>query len=243
MTRQVNVATFEEGFLAETGVDPGSWAIGVENTPRWGNREYLSAIGWNDSLNLREEWMNPRFSTTGEASVVALLRTNGSTDATGDHSIFNFGNATSPAELYPYTDSKIYIGPFSATRWVSALVPSINIAVPHVVAATHRSGAQALYQNGLLVASATVSETPALDNAIRTGYLGALFFLAFWDRVLTPEEVVKITNDPYQIYAQEKKRAYKVPAAASGRIMSSLTRHGGLAGLGGIAGHGGGLAA
>ena len=32
-------------------------------------------------------------------------------------------------------------------------------------------------------------------------------------------------------------------AAASGRIMSSLTRHGGLAGLGGIAGHGGGLAA
>jgi len=31
-------------------------------------------------------------------------------------------------------------------------------------------------------------------------------------------------------------------AAAGGRIMSSLTRHGGLAGSGGIAGHGGGLA-
>jgi hypothetical protein len=32
------------------------------------------------------------------------------------------------------------------------------------------------------------------------------------------------------------------PGAAGGRIMSSLTRHGGLAGYGGIAGKGGGLA-
>ena len=49
--------------------------------------------------------------------------------------------------------------------------------------------------------------------------------------------------NPWQLFQPITRRLYFDEAAAGGRIMSSLTRHGGLAGSGGIAGHGGGLAA
>ena len=60
---------------------------------------------------------------------------------------------------------------------------------------------------------------------------------------LSSSEAGTLSENLWQLYEPLPRRIW-VPsvAAASGRIMSSLTRHGGLAGSGGIAGHGGGLA-
>lgn len=53
-----------------------------------------------------------------------------------------------------------------------------------------------------------------------------------------------IDNIAHDLSWLERKAVFalKAPAAVGGRIMSSLVRHGGLVGVGGIAGHGGGLA-
>ena len=65
-----------------------------------------------------------------------------------------------------------------------------------------------------------------------------------FEEALTAEQVHSISagNQHWTQYSPMTNRLYFDVAAASGRIMSSLTRHGGLAGSGGIAGHGGGLA-
>ena len=65
---------------------------------------------------------------------------------------------------------------------------------------------------------------------------------AWWESCLSDTDAMELSIDPWQIFQPITRRLYFDVAAASGRIMSSLTRHGGLAGSGGIAGHGGGLA-
>ena len=65
-----------------------------------------------------------------------------------------------------------------------------------------------------------------------------------FDRELTEGEVASLYRDPYQLLRPAAQSAYITSDAPppSGRIMSSLAHNGGLAGLGGIAGPGGGLA-
>lgn len=66
-----------------------------------------------------------------------------------------------------------------------------------------------------------------------------------YDRVLSAEELASLHDNPYQLFEPiVRYTGLTVGAAppAGGRIMSSLTNHGGLAGHGGIAGIGGGLA-
>jgi len=65
-----------------------------------------------------------------------------------------------------------------------------------------------------------------------------------FDRELTEGEVASLYRDPYQLLRPLAQSVYITSDAPppSGRIMSSLAHNGGLAGLGGIAGPGGGLA-
>ena len=65
--------------------------------------------------------------------------------------------------------------------------------------------------------------------------------------IWTSEEVLTFARNPWASFEEAARYInsmyqVKAPVVAAGRIMSSLTQHGGLAGAGGIAGHGGGLA-
>ncbi len=66
---------------------------------------------------------------------------------------------------------------------------------------------------------------------------------AFWTDDPGDGAARELSLNPLRIFEPSFRKSYIAVAAASGRIMSSLTRHGGLAGSGGIAGVGGGLAA
>lgn len=116
-----------------------------------------------------------------------------------------------------------------------------------------------LYLNGKVTAlSASGAQSGTVDGGtgvpIRIGnsaYSGAsnewdgpIYKVALYDTALTAGQIQSLTHDPYGAFRVIQRRVGLVPAAApSGRIMSSLAHHGGLAGAGGIAGAGGGLAA
>lgn len=64
----------------------------------------------------------------------------------------------------------------------------------------------------------------------------------FWTRSLTDDEVLDLHYDTLAMLRLQDDAVGLVPSVVSGRIMSSLVAHGGLAAEGGIAGVGGGLA-
>jgi len=105
-----------------------------------------------------------------------------------------------------------------------------------------------------VMTSATCSSIPHVgyymaflsDGNSRTtfggGADGMLSLALLAQRAWSDARAHEFCANPWQIFQPITRRLYFDVAAAGGRIMSSLTRHGGLAGSGGIAGHGGGLA-
>lgn len=90
------------------------------------------------------------------------------------------------------------------------------------------------------------SITNTTDLLIATGnsgdYNGVINYIYIWRRYLKDAELRSLYHFPNQIFMPIVQRVNVPVAAVGGRIMSSLTNHGGLAGRGGIAGVGGGLA-
>ncbi|MCK5235670.1 MAG: hypothetical protein KAR06_01695 [Deltaproteobacteria bacterium] len=74
-------------------------------------------------------------------------------------------------------------------------------------------------------------------------YNGVLKWLVLYDDYLPSAEIIQFQRDPFGlIELADLPIGFVAGAPPAGRIMSSLTNHGGLAGRGGIAGQGGGLA-
>ena len=108
-----------------------------------------------------------------------------------------------------------------------------------------------IYINGFLDNSGTNADTiTSLSTDILVGadtsnvwYSNFIFKgLYLWDSALKQNELLLFQTTPYAPFQLADNPIGFVAAVAAGRIMSSLTNHGGLAGFGGIAGRGGGLA-
>lgn len=137
---------------------------------------------------------------------------------------------------------------------------AISDDLPHVALMT-RDGVTSDWDLKLYIDGVKDSETlgdtnnpnSQTDMIFRLGVLGSnlinltgsLIDVLVWDRALSEVEAVEASNDIFSFVRMRVPMPFFVPAAAAGggRIMSSLARHGGLAGIGGIAGPGGGLAA
>lgn len=105
--------------------------------------------------------------------------------------------------------------------------------------------------NGVLVSqnSATNGGGAKTDNTLSlkigdasASYDGQVRFFIMYNRVLLKSEIIKHYLDPYAVSRLIQRPVGAPVAVAGGRIMSSLVNGGGLAGYGGIAGKGGGLA-
>ncbi len=84
--------------------------------------------------------------------------------------------------------------------------------------ATHKSGAQAFYQAGKLAATGSVAETPAIRGDKSNSSNGGWYLLAFWNRVLTPEESQELSANPWRLFAPVVHRYGFASAAASSGI-------------------------
>jgi hypothetical protein len=170
-------------------------------------------------------YLNNAFAATGQASFVALLDSRG-TDATGNFSGIVTRNAGFN-EHYPENGSNLVaIGPFAGQRWVTATSLVTNMAIPHVYGATHKSGEQKAYQAGALLGSATRVETPAMDGSTcGTGGTGAVYLIAFWNRVLSPDEMFALAQNPWQLLAADPRRFWMPePVAAAAPLTKSIVR-------------------
>lgn len=168
--------------------------------------------------------LNNLFTASGEASVLLVLRSNG-VDATGNLSPFHLGNGGSN-EHYPFSDGNIYAGPFAGNRWISGVTPPTDIFKPHAIVATHKSGAQAFYMAGKLLASDTRVETPAVSSTALYGTNGSIYEILIWNRVLSYDEGLALSQNPWQINAPLRKRKKRAVVAASGVSASSATTDG-----------------
>lgn len=124
----------------------------------------------------------------------------------------------------------------------------------HIIVTVSESAANhKIYLDGVLLDTDTNSTTPAGLDRTQIGEssdstpgpsLDGLVYSAFAaNRALSAAEIALLSAYPYgDITLMEDAAMLAEIAAVGGRIMSSLTAAGGLAGPGGIAGRGGGLA-
>jgi hypothetical protein len=123
----------------------------------------------------------------------------------------------------------MYIGAFSASTWASAITPPSDILQPHIFAATHKSGEQKMYFNRALVATGTVAETPALASNAGIGpgdggsVAGYVYMVAVWNRVLNESEILKLNDNPWQLFAPRRVIIPSAAAAAGIYTLSNAT--------------------
>lgn len=209
-----NLANAVPGILQRSAMELDA------RSSRWGQVAGRSQTGLGASAYRwpRSE-LNALWSSSGAASCIMLLRSNAS-DSTGNKGpLILQKSGSASAEHYPFTDGKIYIGPFSTTRWVSAYTPpSGAITSPHVIAINHSSGSQEFWFNGALAATGSVAETPQISNASNSfedaqGANGAIYLAAFYNRRLTPNEIISVSAYPWQLFFRLPRRIL-VPGAA-----------------------------
>jgi hypothetical protein len=178
---------------------------------QWGT---IGGIG-NDFIYeeflLPASYLNSRFSITGEATLVAILRSTGQ-DASGDSSALILRTSGS-AEHYPYTDGNIYLGSFHTSRWVNGVAPPSSISAPHMIAITAKSGAQEFFYNNVSKATGTVASTPSMLG--RFGTMGRIYYMALWSRILSRAQLTEIYCNPWQIFRPDLRRVYVTAAATS----------------------------
>lgn len=172
-----------------------------------------------------------RFSTTdinaalsaGGGATLLSLHTADSADSVGNRGPISSRGASSFDEHYPYTNSLIYLGPFSGTRWVEAVSPPKTVFRPHTIVATHKSGEQKCFMGGALVASAAVSETPSVyggGGAQGYGGNGACYLFALWNRALDPILAQRASANPWFMFAP---RQIIIPVAAAASVVPTIT--------------------
>ncbi len=83
----------------------------------------------------------------------------------------------------------------------------------------------------------------AVDTEAKRWSMLALASGAVPSHVFNPDTSGLVSIEQITVLQKYGGIAWSNPSPPSGRVMSSLTRHGGLASAGGIAGKGGGLAA
>lgn len=179
------------------------------------------------TLSLPTTRLNAAFSATGQASFLILGRVpSGLTDAAGNKSLFCIRGSGGSNDHYPFTDGRIYMQPFSSTRWIVA-VPSVPLDSIHCFIATHKSGEQRAYQNGINVAGASVVETPSLDAAtVGLGGNGIVYLAAFWSRVLSDAEIKKLSINPWELFAPNPRKIWS--AVSGGASIYTLSVSGGV---------------
>ena len=179
-----------------------------------------SAISQTTGYTLDGDALAASFAVSGAASVFLVVR------STGPDSAGNFGPIRlrgvngGDNEHHPFTDGNIYHSTFAQGRWVNGVTPSFALTAPHSYCATHKSGEQIAYLNGAQVATATRVETPnlapTLSNELRLGANGAVYFVAFWDRILNAAEVARLHSNPWQLFVPLPRRIWAPSAAAGG---------------------------
>jgi hypothetical protein len=201
-------------------------ASGVGSTYAAGSFRGLSLEGRLDAFlngktfNIPVTELNTAFTASGQASVLALCRAEG-TDSSGNLSLFRLKNAGGFNEHYPDNSNLIYMQPFAAARWINGVSSLVTITQPHVFVATHRSGAQVAYQNGRVLTTGSRVETPGLTTGAGFGGNGTLYLAAIWNRILTPTEVVQLSDNPYQLF-EHRRIFFPVSAAGGGGVTVSV---------------------
>lgn len=184
--------------------------------------EGVSAAG-SDVLGVPVTALNAAFAARGAASVLVVCKS---------RSAAGHGSSVRPTlhllssgsyNHYPFTDGNIYIGPFSATRYIGGLSgAATGIYAPHVFVATHRSGAQASYVNGKLIGTGSAVETPSLRFDAGFGQWGTVYFAAFFDRVLSASEIGEFSANPWQIF-KSPSRAMYLPEVGGALTVTNVT--------------------
>ena len=176
---------------------------------RLGSLVGVGSLYPNTRMLLPTSSINSAIASSGEVTSVVILRSIYQDPSGGSCCLLLGGSGVT--EHYPYTDGKIYQGPFSTTRWISAVTPAIDLTTPHMYAISHKSGSQVAYLNAEVMASASISETPACADASfakgRAGGAGAtgyVYMVALWNRVLAQSELRDIYVNPWRLYSGPK---------------------------------------
>lgn len=186
---------------------------------RWGGILGLAGTSGStvDTWGVSTTSINTKLANSNAATAVAILRTD-TTALWGDVSGVALKNG-GDGEHYPYSDGKIYSGPFCTARWVNAYTPTSPLSVPHMIAATSKvsggAGRQQFYFNNELAATASRTDTPSIGTSLRIGGNGWWYFLGLWNRELSPEELTRLYSGEWKTY-QSQRRIFSFPSAGGG---------------------------
>jgi len=185
-----------------------------------GSIQGIGSIEPSTEIHFPTAALNAAFSASGQATFFGILQST-LQDAGGDTSGFLL-KVAGDAEHYPFTDGKIYSGAFTNSRWVNGATPPSLITEPHSIAYTAKNGEQKAYYNGASLASGSVAVAPSMASgrfASGTAYSnlpnGYFFYAAFWDRVLSPQEIAELDRNPWALFRKTPQNFY-FPSAGGG---------------------------
>lgn len=114
-----------------------------------------------------------------------------------------------------YWDGKVYSSAFGNARWISALGTNIDYQLPHTFGCSVTAAKQIATLNGSLffqdnrALSLGIYPNPRLlIGSSGYSYNGALYVALMWDRALSFDELVSISNNPWQIFAPLNRIIY-----------------------------------
>ena len=163
--------------------------------------------------------LNTAFAASGAATAFAVLVSGGNGSANYGPFVLSASGAGFNTH-YPYIDGKLYLGPFSTSRYADTITPHVDVLKPHAVAATAKSGAQAFWLAGRKMATGTAAVTPSLFSGALVGSNGPVFLIAFWDRILSDAEIVELSKDPWSLFASD---AQEIPIGLTAGTLPTLS--------------------
>lgn len=232
-----NFNSVELGTRNLAGVLPNSSFEDIANVSRAArNFRGTPVIGLTPTATTAEitfsrQALHDTITTSGAVSVVQVLKSNGN-DGLGNLSLPLWQSDVGTFEHYPYDDGKIYLGPFSQSRWANGLtVPAgYSITEPHVLGFRHKAGAQAMFFNGISIGTNTDAVAPKCDPAAggggpRIGTNGVAYAVFVWKRLLSDSEFFDISSNPWQLFQPIRRRlGIDVVAGGGGGRTTKNTR-------------------
>ena len=157
------------------------------------------------------------------ASVVYRLRVRGTNATAG----IGYLGAETIAGFYPFTGHG-YFSEFRSARLDAIAIDTGILANWHVLTVTSSPGAgnYKVYQNAVLITTATGDATIAVNPAPALGYNGsngdldgALDYVILWNRAITHEEIAYLSCNPYCfMQPQSPQRRYFIGSSAPRRF-------------------------